>query len=149
MTDFISLAYGLFTSISGTASLDTILWAAKWWVFISAYLILFTWVFFGHIMRLRQLRDAGLMSWKSGPWRCVFGYISLLVGLLHDVATNVWVGTVVMFEVPKELLLTTRLIRWNRSKDTSWYTRNVRKPFVNFGKEMLDAMDTDGKHIID
>jgi hypothetical protein len=73
--------------------------------------------------------------------------MTLVIGLILDFLLNIWTASVVMLEFPKEALTTYRLIRWNKSASTSWWTRNVRKPFVNLGKSLLDKMDTDGKHI--
>jgi hypothetical protein len=69
-----------------------------------------------------------------------------------DVAVQFLVVTPVFLELPVadgkiEWLTTSRLIRWNKSQSTSWWTRNVRKPMVNLGKVLLDKVDTDGLHI--
>lgn len=71
----------------------------------------------------------------------------LFFGLLLDAALNFWTMPVVMLEFPKNILTTYTLIRWNHSTSTSWWTRHVRRWFVDLGKELLDMMDTDGKHI--
>lgn len=136
------------------------------WALLSAVLIWLTWVFFTAVMRLRELRDVGKLAFKDGPVRCVFAYLALIIGLILDVAVNIIVATPVMFELPPyrgmvrvkigrfsvplpdvELLTTARLCRWYHSTDTSWWTAHVRMPFVRFGQQMLDVVDTDGQHI--
>ena len=138
----------------------------KNWPLIAILLIWLTWVFFTAVMRLRELRDTGKLAFKDGPVRCVFAYITLIIGLLLDVAVNIIVATPIMWEMPPyrgmvrvqtgkfniplpdiELLTTARLCRWYHSTDTCWWTVHVRMPFVRFGQQMLDVVDTDGQHI--
>jgi len=118
-----------------------------WWLIVSFALINFTWVYFAAIMRMRELRDTGKLAWKVNPELCFFSYLNLFIGLLLDVALNFWVATVVMLELPREALTTSRLSRWLYTTKTDWWTRNVRIRFVRFGQAMLDQVDTDGRHI--
>jgi hypothetical protein len=117
------------------------------WAALSVFLLYSTWVHFAAVMRMRALRDSGGIDKDKDRMLWVCGNIMLAIGLALDVLLNVVVGTVVMLELPREWLTTTRLSRWNRSRGTSWWTRNVRKPMVNLGKVLLDKVDTDGVHI--
>jgi hypothetical protein len=123
--------------------------AILWWSGISLVLMYLTFVHFGAVMRARELRDSGQVKWNTDKMLWAWLMVVLVIGLLLDFLLNVWTASVVMLEPPKELLTTYRLIRWNKTTNTSWWTRNVRKPFVDLGKALLDKMDTDGKHIRD
>ena len=118
-----------------------------WWLGTSLLLMYFTFVHFGAVMRARELRDSRSITWENDKMLWCWLTITLVVGLILDFLLNVYTATPVMLEPPKEALTTFRLIRWNHSTDTSWWTRNIRKPFVNLGKSLLDKMDTDGVHI--
>jgi uncharacterized membrane protein len=118
-----------------------------WWVGVSLALMYLTFVHFGAVMRARELRDARTMTWQKDKMLWLWCMAVLVIGLVLDLLTNIIVATVVMLEPPKELLTTYRLIRWNHTTSTSWWTRNMRKPFVDLGKSLLDKMDTDGQHI--
>jgi len=118
-----------------------------WWFCSSLVLMYLTFVHFGAVMRARELRDSKAITWQNDKMLWTWLTVVLVIGLVLDFLLNIWTASVVMFEPPKEFLTTYRLIRWNKSTDTSWWTRNVRKPFVNLGKSLLDKMDTDGKHI--
>lgn len=117
------------------------------WLLMSWLLLNLTWAYFTAIMRLRQLRDAGRIRFKDNPALWCFAWPNLIVGLVLDVLVNIVVATPVMMELPKEFLTTARLIRWNHSTRTDWWTRNVRKRFVKLGQRLLDPVDTDGIHI--
>lgn len=118
-----------------------------WWACISLVLMYLTFVHFGAVMRARELRDSRTMTWKNDKVLWSWCMAVLVIGLLLDFLTNVIVATIVMLELPHEWLTTYRLIRWNHTTSTSWWTQKVRRPFVDLGKELLDKMDTDGKHI--
>lgn len=128
------------------------------WALLSVFLIYSTWVHFAAVMRMRALRDSGEIDREKDRvlWFC--GTAMLAIGLVLDVLVQFIVATPVFMELPPfsrtskgrlvfEWLTTTRLIRWNKSRSTSWWTRNVRKPMVNLGKTLLDKVDTDGIHI--
>jgi len=127
--------------------MTTIAEVLAYWALLSLFLLYSTWVHFAAVMRMRALRDSGGISRDKDRtlWAC--GSLMLAIGLTLDVLVQVVVMSPVMLELPREWLTTTRLIRWNRSKSTSWWTRNVRKPMVNLGKVLLDKVDTDGVHI--
>ncbi len=118
-----------------------------WWAGISIALMYLTFVHFGAVMRARELRDSRTMSWQTDKILWSWCMATLVIGLVLDMLTNIIVMTPVMLELPKETLTTFRLIRWNHTTSTSWWTRHVRMAFVNLGKALLDKMDTDGQHI--
>ena len=127
--------------------MTTILEVLACWALLSLFLVYSTWVHFAAIMRMRALRDAGEID-KGRDWVLwAAGAVMTFIGLTLDVLLNIIFGTVVMWELPREWLTTSRLIRWNKSRSTSWWTRNVRKPMVALGKTLLDKVDTDGLHI--
>ncbi len=119
-----------------------------WWAVSSLVLMYLTFVHFGAVMRARELRDSGAMTWKNDKMLWAWCMVVLAVGLVLDFLLNVYTASPVMLELPKEWLTTYRLIRWNHTASTTWWTRNVRKPFVDLGKALLDKVDTDGRHIV-
>lgn len=135
--------------------MSTLLWIAVGlvsWALFSVVLMYSTWVHFAAVMRMRALRDSGQINKDDDRVLWVCGTFMLATGLILDVAVQFIVVTPVFLELPivswkVEWLTTSRLIRWNKSQSTSWWTRNVRKPMVNLGKVLLDKVDTDGIHI--
>jgi len=127
--------------------MTTILEVLACWALLSLFLVYSTWVHFAAIMRMRALREAGDIDKDRDRMLWATGAAMTFIGLTLDVLLNIIFGTVVMWELPREWLTTSRLIRWNKSRSTSWWTRNVRKPMVALGKTLLDKVDTDGLHI--
>ena len=131
------------------------------WLVISIVALDVTMTQFLAVMRIREMRDSGAISPTKTPvlyWYCM---LVLIRGILCDVWVQMNVCTVVGLELPIigivrwkgiplpkiEWLTTSRLIRWNKEPVKGWWTINVKKRFVEFGKLMLDPADTDGKHI--
>lgn len=89
--------------------------------YLAAFLVMpmALWVLFRIIMRLKIRKDGGeVLSRATLAW----GYPTLMVGYALDFATNVWQGTVLFLEVPKELTVSARVKR--HTHDTSvpaWY----------------------------
>ena len=94
-------------------------------------------VFYCAVMNLRRVHDMGLLT-TTGK---VFAYPTLLIGATLDVLCNVFVMTIVLLELPQELLVTTRLKRHNR-ESTGW-----RLSVVKFFEPVLDPLDPSGDHI--
>lgn len=95
------------------------------------------WVFYLAVMNLKRAKDAGMLTRTTA----VLGYPVLLVGWILDAFVNVFVLTVLMLELPRELLVTTRLKRHNR------YGRGWRKSFARWFEPLLDPYDPSGDHI--
>lgn len=94
-------------------------------------------IFYCAIMNLKRVQRMG----KLTPVGKVLGLPVLIVGGALDVACNVLVMTVLLAELPKEWLVTTRLQRHNR-ESTGW-----RLMVVKFFEPVLDPLDPDGDHI--
>ena len=95
------------------------------------------WVFYLAVMNLKRAKDAGMLTRTAA----VLGYPVLFVGWILDAFVNVFVLTVVMLELPRELLVTTRLKRHNR------YGHGWRKSFARWFEPLLDPYDPSGDHI--
>ena len=95
------------------------------------------WVFYLAVMNLKRAKEFGMLTRTAAA----LGYPVLFVGLLLDVFVNVFVMTVVMLELPRETLVTTRLKRHNRYGD-GW-----RKRFAGWLEPLLDPFDPSGDHI--
>jgi hypothetical protein len=96
-----------------------------------------TWFFYLMAMNLIKARDAG----KLNGWAYGFGLPMVIVGVLMDVALNVFVGTVLFLELPQidKLLFTARLGKhcgtqgW-RGSVAHWICMNLLDPFDARGK---------------
>lgn len=95
------------------------------------------WVFYLAVMSLKRAKDDGKLSTLS-LW---FGYPVLFTGLLLDLLVNVFVLTPLLLELPREMTVTARLRRHNRSS-TGW-----AKKVAVFFEPLLDPFDPTGDHI--
>jgi len=93
-------------------------------------------VFYAAVMNIKRVRDMGKLNWLGKA----LGYPTLLIGYTLDVVVNVVVMTVVLFELPRELTVTSRLKRHQRS--SGW-----RLAVVKFFEPLLDPLDPSGDHI--
>jgi len=100
----------------------------------STYLL---WIFYLAVMNLKRAKNAGMLTRTAKA----LGYPVLFVGWILDAFVNVFVLTLVMLELPRELLVTTRLKRHNR------YGRGWRKSFARWFEPLLDPFDPSGDHI--
>lgn len=111
-------------------------WAAAWGVAGGVLLVYALWVFYLAVMNLKRAKDAGSLR----PWAKRLGAPVLLVGYLLDVLANLIVFTVLMFEWPREWLVTDRLKR--HKLGTGWRS-NVAQWFC---RDLLDTFDPSGCH---
>lgn len=95
------------------------------------------WVVYLAVMSLKRGKDAGTLTF----WCKVFGYPVLFFGLLLDLICNLLVLTVILGEVPRELTVTSRLKRHNRTS-TGW-----RKAVAVWAEQLLNQFDPSGRHI--
>lgn len=93
-------------------------------------------VFYCAVMNIKRVRDMGKLT-KLGM---AFGYPTLIIGLVLDLLVNVFVMTLIMLELPRELTVTSRLKRHQAS--TGW-----RLAVVKFFEPVLDPLDPSGDHI--
>jgi hypothetical protein len=93
-------------------------------------------VFYCAVMNIKRVRDAGKLT-KLGV---AFGYPTLMIGLVLDLLVNVFVMTIVLLELPRELTVTSRLKRHKNS--FGW-----RLVVVKFFEPVLDPLDPSGDHI--
>jgi hypothetical protein len=94
-------------------------------------------VFYAAVMNLQRVRDMGLLT----PMAKVLAYPTLVIGLILDLIVNLFVFTVVLFELPQELTVTARLKRHHK-ESTGW-----RLAVVKFLEPILDPLDPSGDHI--
>ena len=100
----------------------------------SSYLL---YVWYAAVMNVKRVRDMGKLE-QVGK---LFGYPTLIIGLILDLIVNVFVMTILMYEVPRELTVTSRLKRHNRTSQ-GW-----RLKVVKFFEPMLDPLDPSGDHV--
>lgn len=93
-------------------------------------------VFYAAVMNIKRVRNAG----KLTTFGKVLGYPTLLIGLVLDLLVNVLVMSVVLLEPPRELTVTSRLKR--HQKSSGW-----RLAVVRFFEPVLDPLDPSGDHI--
>lgn len=93
-------------------------------------------VFYSAVMNIKRVRDMGKLT-KLGM---AFGYPTLIIGLILDLLVNVFVMSIILVEIPRELTVTSRLKRHQAS--TGW-----RLSVVKFFEPVLDPLDPSGDHI--
>lgn len=103
-----------------------------------AFLIMYAlWLYYLAVMSLKRARDTGAMT----VWAQRLGYPILAIGYALDFAVNIFVLSFLLFEAPRELLVTARLSRHIKSDPgyrqqfSAWVCANL-----------LDAYDPSGCH---
>lgn len=140
---------------------------------VAAYLVIsivaldVTMVQFLAVMRIRAMRDAGIIHPRKTPVLWWYSWLVVVRGILCDLWVQIFVCTPIGLELPPlklriyhgknawvrvpyytiEWLTTHRLQRWDREPAKTWWDANIKKRMVSFGKLMLDPSDTTGKHI--
>jgi hypothetical protein len=111
---------------------------------LAAFGLLFgTWLHYLAIMSLQRVRDAGALT----PWARRFGTLLLGVGYLLDFLSNMLVLTVLMLEVPHELLVSARVTRIKHSGlGSSWLQRWRYNVACWACSQLLDPFDSSGCH---
>jgi hypothetical protein len=94
-------------------------------------------VFYAAVMNIKRVRDAGKLTTLGK----VFGYPTLVIGLILDLLVNWFVMSIILLEVPQELTVTSRLKRHH--KESTGY----RLAVVKFFEPVLDPLDPSGDHI--
>lgn len=94
-------------------------------------------VFYAAVMNIKRVRDMGKLT-RLGM---VFGYPTLVMGLVLDLLVNVFVLSVLLVELPRESTVTSRLKRHNATS-TGW-----RLALVKFFEPVLDPLDPSGDHV--
>jgi len=107
------------------------------YIALSILLLLpYTWVLYIAIMGFKKaLPTMGIVS-------KFIAYSILPVGLVADMLFNFTWGSIMFLELPKELLMTTRLKRHLADHKKDWRDRNANW----FCKEFLNVYDSTGKH---
>ena len=100
---------------------------------VSSYLL---YVWYAAVMNVKRVRDMGKLE-HVGKF---FGYPTLIIGLFLDLIVNIFVMSILMYEIPKEFTVTSRLKRHKSS--TGW-----RLSVVEFFEPMLDPLDPSGDHV--
>lgn len=104
---------------------------------ICALVVYLTFVHYSAVMNLQRVRDAGKLTVIQRP----FAYIALGIGLVLDFLLNVAVCTLLFVELPREWLVTARLIRHKRAGQ-GWRFRLASWLCTN----LLDNLDPKGCH---
>jgi len=107
------------------------------YVGVAAYLfIAVTWVFYLAVMNLRRNKA----NMTPMVLYC-FGYPMLWIGLVLDLVFNIIFGTLLLLQLPAQLLMTSRLNQTLNDKYTDWRDRNSNW----FARNFLDPFTLDGK----
>lgn len=94
-------------------------------------------VFYAAVMNIKRVRDIGKLTTLGK----VFGYPTLVIGLVLDLLVNVFVMSIILLEPPLEWTVTSRLKRHHKESD-GW-----RLAVVKFFEPVLDPLDPSGDHI--
>lgn len=118
--------------------LATVYWPIT--LLVIMYIIMYkTWNYYLAIMHLKHIQeDLELEGKDFGSWQKAMAYPSLFIGLGWDILLNFIVGSIVFIELPRELLFTSRVSRWNdndgwRGKLARWFCRVWLDPFEEGG----------------
>ena len=95
------------------------------------------WLFYLAVMSLYRAQLAGTLSKVA----LVLGYPILIFGLVLDLIVNVFVASVVMLDLPRELTVSEKMSRLIKSK-SPWR----RTGACWFCEKFLDVFDPTGKH---
>ena len=101
-----------------------------------AYLYAFWCVYIGVMGIYRAHLDGRLSGFTK-----VLCYPFVVVGILMDVAANLLIAPVIFLDLPREWLVTDRLIRYIKT-DTAWRKRMAEAVCTT----LLDVFDPTGKH---
>ncbi|WP_228897851.1 hypothetical protein [Acidovorax sp. Leaf73] len=105
---------------------------------VYALLLLYAlWVVYLAVMNLKRGKTANTLTF----WPKFFGYPLLFVGLVLDLICNVFILTIILVELPRELTVTSRLKRHNKTS-SGW-----RKAVAVWAEQLLDQFDPSGDHI--
>jgi hypothetical protein len=94
-------------------------------------------VWYAAVMNIKRVRDMGKLTTLGK----VFGYPTLVIGLILDLLVNWFVMSIILLEVPRELTVTSRLKRHH--KESTGY----RLAVVKFFEPVLDPLDPSGDHV--
>jgi hypothetical protein len=94
-------------------------------------------VWYAAVMNIKRVRDMGKLTTLGK----VFGYPTLVIGLVLDLLVNWFVMTIILLEVPRELTVTSRLKRHHKA------STGYRLAVVKFFEPVLDPLDPSGDHI--
>ena len=119
-------------------------------VYVCTYLLF---IHYAAIMRLRDLRDAGLLTKEAA----FFGYQGLGVGYFLDCLINIVLCTVIFMELPRELTVSARVTRWRERETlklrggkigqfTAWLFKLRKQRAKIIGERYLDNVDSRGVH---
>ncbi len=95
------------------------------------------WILYLAVMSLKRARDGGTLS----RFGVVLGIPVLFIGWFVDFLVNVFVMTLIMLELPKEMTVTARLKRHNQT------STGYRLAVVKWFEPLLDPFDPSGDHV--
>jgi hypothetical protein len=107
------------------------------YLLISLLTTYFLYVFYAAVMNVKRIRDQGKLTTLGK----VFGYPTLIIGLILDLIVNIFVMSIILVEIPREFTVTSRLKRHN--KESTGY----RLAVVKFFEPVLDPLDPSGDHV--
>jgi len=96
-----------------------------------------TWILYCAIMSLWKAKRENRLT----PAMKVLGYPLLFIGYVFDVATNLLVS-VLMWHMPKEMLLTQKLKRIQKEEPSGWRNKTAMWICAN----LLNEVDPTGHH---
>lgn len=95
-------------------------------------------IIFCGIMALKRVQSDG----KLNRWMVLLGGPWLIIGYILDFLLNVFWGSAIFKEFPKELTFSSRLWRWSNQTDDLPRQRRA----LRYRQNLLDPIDPDGIH---
>ena len=103
-------------------------------------LLIVLWLFWGIYVLVMGVYRAHL-SGRLGKIALILGLPIVVVGIILDIFVNIFIATFVFLDLPRELLMTNRMIRY-RNTDAGW--RAKLSQFIC--DHLLDIFDPSGNH---
>lgn len=109
-------------------------------LYILATIVVYLWIFWGLFVMVMGLYRAHLDK-RLNPMSYVLGAPFLLIGWLMDFFANVTLASILFLEPPKELMVSSRLKRHNKTEN-GWRTKIAN----TICQHLLDVFDPKGDH---
>jgi hypothetical protein len=103
-------------------------------IFVVFYIL---WILYLATMNLKKARDSGTLH----PNVKLLGYPIFIVGYTLDILLNIFVMTIIFFDMPEEFTISSRMERYLRY-GTGWRLK-VARAF----EYLLDPFDPSGDHL--
>lgn len=107
---------------------------------LNLYILLYLYVFWAFYVLVMGLYRAHLAN-RLNTFTKIMGTPIIVIGIFLDVLANLTIATLVFLELPKEWLVTTRLVRYQENNTD--YRKKLAQLICD---NLLDPFDPSGNH---